>query len=86
MKAVEINTITDKEGVLNLQFSLKEKQRKVRVIILIDEANDEDLETDDNQLVYSINSNTAFDFLKEPEEDIYTINDGEPLNDQSPSC
>lgn len=28
------------------------------------------------------NNNPAFDFLKEPEEDIYTLEDGKPFHDQ----
>ena len=41
MKAIEINTRTDKQGHLKLNYQLNKKDRKVRVIILIDEQSDD---------------------------------------------
>jgi len=41
MKAIEINTKTDKQGHLKLNYQLNKKDRKVRVIILIDEQSDD---------------------------------------------
>ncbi|MEX0811736.1 MAG: hypothetical protein WD048_05930 [Chitinophagales bacterium] len=43
---------------------------------------DDNSESDEEKLwLKSILNNPAFDFLKESEEGIYSINDGEPLND-----
>jgi len=79
MKAIEINTKTDKQGQLKLNYQLNKKDRKVRVIILIDEQSDD---IDEEKIwIKSIQSNPAFDFLKEPSENIYSLTDGEPFND-----
>jgi len=79
MKAIEINTRTDKQGHLKLNYQLNKKDRKVRVIILIDEQSD-DID-EEKEWINSIQSNPAFDFLKEPTENIYSLTDGEPFND-----
>ena len=79
MKAIEINTKTDKQGHLKLNYQLNKKDRKVRVIILIDEQSD-DID-EEKEWIISIQSNPAFDFLKEPTENIYSLSDGEPFND-----
>ena len=51
---------------------------RVRVIILLPE----DTEVDEKEWLRAASANPAFDFLKEPEEDIYTLEDGRPLYDQ----
>lgn len=79
MKSIEINTKTDKEGHLKINYPLNKKDKKVRVIILLDEQNDEIDE--EKKWLNSIQSNPAFDFLKEPSENIYTLTDGEPFNE-----
>jgi hypothetical protein len=48
----------------------------VRVIILLSDQ----LESDERDWLDTAASNEAFDFLKNPEEDIYTLSDGKPLN------
>lgn len=81
MKAVEIKTKTDKYGLLKIDFPLKKKEKRVRVIILFDE-NKDDVDFDEEHLwMKSIYSNPAFDFLNDKEEDIYSLTDGEPFND-----
>lgn len=50
---------------------------KVRVIILLEEA-----DIDEMEWLKAAAANPAFDFLKEPEEDIYTLSDGRPFNDK----
>ena len=79
MKSIEINTKTDKEGHLKINYPLNKKDKKVRVIILLDEQND-DID-EEKKWLNSIQSNPAFDFLKEPSENIYTLSDGEPFNE-----
>ena len=51
---------------------------KVRVIILLPE----DVDIDEKEWLRSASVNPAFDFLKESEEDIYTLVDGKPFHDQ----
>jgi hypothetical protein len=79
MKSIEINTKTDKQGHLKINYPLNKKDKKVRVIILLDEQID-DID-EEKKWLNSIQSNPAFDFLKEPSENIYTLTDGEPFNE-----
>ncbi|MDO8726521.1 MAG: hypothetical protein Q7J35_10680 [Candidatus Methanoperedens sp.] len=37
---------------------------------------------DEKEWLDAVTSNPAFDFLKEPEEDIYTSEDGRPFQDR----
>jgi hypothetical protein len=48
------------------------------VIILVVEETD----IDEQEWLRAAASNSAFDFLKDPSEDIYTLSDGKPFNDQ----
>ena len=78
MKAIEINSRTDKFGHLKIDYKLNKSDRKVRVLILFE---DEKSEYEEKLWMNSISKNPAFDFLNDPKEDIYSLNDGEPLND-----
>jgi hypothetical protein len=79
MKAIEINTKTDKHGHLRINYPLNRKESDVRLIILVDEKNDD---TDEEKLwLNSISSNPAFDFLKDVTEYIYSLTDGRPIID-----
>jgi len=78
MKAIEINSETDQDGVLKISYKINKSNSKVRVLILYDDKN----ESDEEKLwMDSIAKNPAFDFLNDPAEDIYTIKDGEPFHD-----
>ncbi len=79
MRAIEINSKTDKTGHLRIDYQLNKKDSNVRVLILLED----DISKDDDERLWlkSIAKNPAFDFLKEPVEDIYSLNDGMPLND-----
>ena len=78
MRAIEINSKTDKKGHLKIDYQLDKSNSNVRVLILLDDNSD----TDDEKLwIDSISTNPAFNFLKDKSEDIYSINDGEPFND-----
>jgi hypothetical protein len=50
---------------------------RVRVIILLPE----DSDIDETEWLQAAATNSAFDFLKDPEEDVYTLSDGEPFYD-----
>jgi len=79
MKAIELNSATDKDGNLKLDFSLGIREKQVRVLLLFDD----NISKEEEEVIYmnALSNNPAFDFLKEPDEDIYSINDGEPIND-----
>jgi hypothetical protein len=50
---------------------------------LIQEESDwEEGEIDEIEWLRAAATNPAFDFLKDPEEDIYTLEDGKPFNDE----
>jgi hypothetical protein len=51
---------------------------RVRVIILLSEETD----IDEKEWLRAASANPTFDFLKEPEEDIYTLEDGRAFHDQ----
>ena len=79
MKAIEINSKTDKTGHLKINFNLNRSDSKVRVLILLD---DDYSEIDEETIwMSSVSKNPAFDFLSDSAEDIYSIKDGEPFND-----
>jgi hypothetical protein len=80
MKAIEINSKTDKKGHLKIDYPLDKKNRNVRVLILLDDDYTEE-QNDEKLWMQSIVNNPAFDFLNDPGEDIYSLKDGEPFND-----
>lgn len=78
MKAIEFNAKTDGEGTLIIEHPLKLPNVNVRVLILID---DEDEERGEMQWVKALSKNPSFDFLNDPDENIHTLKDGKPLDD-----
>ncbi len=76
MKAIEIQSKTDKQGFLKMSYPLERKERDVRVIIMFDDSDDEE-----SQWLKSISNNPAFNFLLDEKEDVYSFEDGEPIND-----
>jgi hypothetical protein len=76
-KAIEAQGMINKDHRLILDESLPvDGPKRVRVIILL--GDEEDLVEASWLKVAS--SNEAFDFLKSPEEDIYTLGDGKPFH------
>ena len=51
---------------------------RVRIIIVFPDETD----IDKQEWLRGAGQNPSFDFLKEPEEDIYTLQDGKPFRDQ----
>ena len=79
MQAIEINSKTDRNGHLQISYKLNKSNSNVRVLILIDDVNQEQ---DQEELwLNSISGNPAFDFLNAPDENIYDVTDGKPIND-----
>lgn len=77
-KAVETTATIDANRQLVLDELLPVVgSAKVRVIILFHE----EVYIEEKEWLCSASINPAFDFLKEPEEDIYTLSDGKPFHD-----
>lgn len=77
-KAIEITATIDANRQLVLNELLPVVgPTKVRVIILLPEEAD----IDEKEWLRSASVNPAFDFLRETEEDIYTLADGKPFHD-----
>ena len=74
MKAIEIKSKTNSKGHLKLDLDLKEAGKNVKVLILIEEDLNEEMEW-----LKMISKDPAFDFLKDSEEDIYSLNDGKAI-------
>lgn len=51
--------------------------KKVRVIVLFDE------DIDDSKWQAAANENSAFEFLADDAEDIYTLDDGKPIDHET---
>ena len=78
MQAIEITGTIDEKGQLHLDSPIASVgQGRVRVILLR-----EDVDIGEEEWLKAAAGNPAFDFLKDPEEDIYTLDDGQPFNDQ----
>jgi hypothetical protein len=73
---VRQNDIT---GHLMINYPMNKKENKIRIVLLVDEVNDDSEE--EKLWMKSISSNPVFDFLKESNENIYSLTDGEPFND-----
>ncbi|MBM4034329.1 MAG: hypothetical protein FJ291_21500 [Planctomycetes bacterium] len=78
-RAVEISGVVDTDHQLHLDGPVPiAGPSRVRVIILVPE----DADLDESEWLRSAATNPAFDFLKEPAEDIYSPTDGEPFRDE----
>jgi hypothetical protein len=79
MNAIETTGFVDEQSQLRLDGPLPILgPSRVRVLILVPEAG----EIDDEAWLRAATTNPAFDFLKEPAEDLYTPSDGQPFHDQ----
>jgi len=78
-KAIEVTGTIDAQHRLLLDEALPiAGPTRVRIIILIPEEAD----IDEAEWLRAAASNPAFDFLKSPQEDIYTLADGRPFDDK----
>lgn len=76
-KAFEVDGLIDDKKRLLINEPLPIKgPKKVKVLVLIEE---DDL--DEENFYKSLSENPSFNFLKEPEEDIYSIEDGKDFKD-----
>jgi len=74
---MEIRTKTDRKGNIKLENTGLAGEISVRVLIL----SDEDEKNEELAYLRTISRNPALDFLNEPEENVYTKEDGKPFRD-----
>jgi hypothetical protein len=80
MRAIELTGTIDEQHQLVLDSAVPiAGPKRVRVIVLYPL----DDEIDEDEWLYAATHNPAFDFLKDPAEDIYSLQDGKPFNDQA---
>ena len=78
LTALELTGMIDEHHHLRLDTALTiSGPKRVRVIVLYSPID----EWDDDEWLRAAARNPAFDFLREPEEDIYTLADGHPFHD-----
>jgi hypothetical protein len=82
LKAIEVAGAVDADHRLHLDAPLPiTGPSRVRGIILFpDQVDSGDIPED--AWLHAVARNPVFDFLNAPEEDIYTLADGEPFHDQ----
>ena len=79
MTAIEMTGIVDQHSRLILDSSLPFfGPKRVKVIVL----SPLDDEIDEISWLQAASKNPAFAFLADPEEDIYSITDGQPFHDE----
>ena len=78
IKAIEVEGEIDEHGQLCLNERLPAGPGHARVIVLIQESDD----PDEQEWLRAGTTNPALSFLANPEEDIYTLADGQPFNDE----
>lgn len=78
MRAVELTGTVDEQQHLQLDTPLPfAGPARVKVIVMYPL----DDEPDETEWLYAAARNPAFAFLREPQEDIYTLADGQPFHD-----
>ena len=76
-QAIEATGTIDSQGHLQLDQPLSSaRDQRVRVIVLLEEIEDSIEEQD---WLKAAATNPSFAFLYDAEEDIYTLNDGQPV-------
>ncbi len=79
VRAVETSGTVDDAGGLHLDEPLTNLgPGRVRVILVFPE----DDEAEEKEWLKAAAHNPAFDFLKDPAEDVYTLADGKPFHDE----
>lgn len=79
MQAIEATGTLDAQGQLQLDNPLPQaKPSRVRIIVLLPEEDDLSSEIEEQTWVNAIATNPSFAFLHDPDEDIYTLEDGKP--------
>jgi hypothetical protein len=78
MRAIETTGILNTQGQIQLDHPIpQEKARFVRVILLMPEE-----ELNEQTWLNAVSNNPSFAFLNDPEEDIYSLKDGQPVTNE----
>lgn len=77
MKAIELFSKKNKEGILKMSYHFNRINKDVKVIILYDDKKDKDEEV---LWMKSIKNNSAFNFLMDKVEDVYSFDDGKSFH------
>ncbi len=78
MRAIEVTGKVNSQGYLQLDQPLSDAiDQRVRVIVLLAES---DGDISESEWCEAAAKNPSFAFLQDAEEDIYTLNDGHPVN------
>jgi hypothetical protein len=81
MRAIETTGVIDEQRQLRLDAPLPVAgPSRVRVIVLFPQETYD--EFNESEWLHAAATNPVFDFLKERAEDIYTLSDGRPFDDQ----
>ncbi|MGK7895614.1 MAG: hypothetical protein AB4372_18865 [Xenococcus sp. (in: cyanobacteria)] len=81
MRAIEDTGTLNAQGHIQLDHPLPQgKASRVRVILLIPEED----ELNEQTWLSAISTNPSFAYLHDPEEDIYTLEDGQSVNYPTP--
>ena len=76
-------SVTYKSGRVVELFEDIDLPKDIAVLVVIPEQEDKEVaDIDEIEWLWAASANPAFDFLKEPGEDIYTLADGRPFCDQ----
>lgn len=79
LSAIELSGIINEHHQIQLDEPLPiEASKRVRVIVLY--ATDDDLS--EKEWMEAAGANPAFAFLSDPDEDIYSLEDGKPFSDE----
>ena len=78
MRAIETTGILNTQGQIQLDHPIpQKKERFVRVILLMPEE-----ELNEQTWLNAVSNNPSFAFLHDPEEDIYSLKDGQPVTNE----
>ena len=78
IKAIEVTGEIDGNGQLHLDEALPViGPNRVRVILLLENSDD----LSEQQWLRALSNNPDLEFLKQAQEDVYTLADGKPFND-----
>ena len=79
LSAIELNGTVISENQIQIDEPLPvDVSKRVRLILLYSS----DDEIDEKEWLQAASKNSAFDLLNDPDEDIYTLEDGKPLEDE----
>lgn len=81
MRAIETTGVFNNENIIEIKHKIKPEffNKSVRILILFGDENHQTNEIDETLWLKSMSQNSAFDFLMDNEEDIYSIEDGKPF-------